>query len=188
MSSEENDLESMDTMSTVPSVGGRIGKILDMFDAGFAALSTVALIGIILVVMLQIVGRFFLASPPIWTAETSKYLFIFMVALASGITIRKSRNVNVELYQPSLSTRSLAVYQVLVCTLVGLFALVVLPYAWHFAQIGRFQHSPTLSIPMLYIFLSTVIMFALIFVYNVIAVFEAIVALVRGTNAQPEAS
>lgn len=188
MSSEENELENMDTMSTVPSIGGRIGKFLDRLDAVFATLATLALLGIIFVVMLQIVGRFLLESPPIWTAETSKYLFIFMVALASGITIRKSRNVNVELYQPSLSARSLAIYQILVCTVIGLFAFIVLPYAWSFAQIGKFQHSPTLTIPMLFIFLSIVIMFALIFFYSVIAVFEAVIALLRGTNAQTEAS
>lgn len=188
MSVEDNDLENMDTMSTVPSLGGRIGKALDMFDAVFAALAGLVLLGIIAVVMLQILGRFFLASPPIWTAETSKYLFIFLVALASGITIRKSRNVNVELYQPNLGARGLAIYQILVCTVVGLFALIVLPYAWNFAQIGKFQHSPTLFISMRYIFMSTVILFGLIFIYSVIAVLEAMAALLGGGQTRSETS
>lgn len=181
MDSEENDLENADKMSTVPSVGGRVGKVLDAIDAVFIMLSTLALAGILVVVMLQIIGRFVLPSPPIWTAETSKYLLIYMTAMATGLTIRKSRNVNIELFQPWLGMRGLAIYQAGVCTVMGVFAAIVLPYAWTFAKIGVFQHSPTLDISMFYIFVSIVILFAFVLIYSVIAVGEAINALIQNT-------
>lgn len=188
MDSDEKDLENIDVMTTVPKVGGAIGRILNGLDTLFTGLATLALIAIVFTVLVQIVSRLFFPSPPIWTAEGSKYLFIYMVAMASGVVIRRSRNVNVELFQTALGPRGLAVYQALICALIGLFAAVILPHAWAFAQIGEFQTSPTLSISMLYIFLSVVFLFALVLLYSVIGVFEAIVALLRKTPAATEPS
>lgn len=181
MVSDEKDLENIDAMSTVPPIGGAIGKLFDILDSIFTALATLALLGIIFTVLLQIVGRLFLPSPPIWTAEVSKYLFIYMVAMSAGVVIRKSRNVNVELFQAMLSPKGLAVYQATICLLIGLFAAIIFPHAWAFAKIGTFQSSPTLYISMLYIFLSSVFMFGLILLYSVIGVFEAIAAMLRKT-------
>ncbi|HET8790823.1 MAG TPA: TRAP transporter small permease [Modicisalibacter sp.] len=188
MDSDEKDLENIDVMTTVPHVGGAIGRVLNGLDAIFTGLSTLALVAIVLTVLLQIFGRLFLDSPPIWTAEGSKYLFIYMVAMASGVVIRRSRNVNVELFQAYLGPRGLAVYQAAICALIGLFAAYILPHAWAFAQIGEFQTSPTLSISMLYIFMSTVFLFALILLYSIIGVFEALVALFRKSPAETESS
>lgn len=188
MDSDEKDLENFDVMSTVPKVGGTIGKLFDMLDSIFTALATLALLGIIFAVLLQIISRLFFPSPPIWTAEGSKYLFIYMVAMGSGVVIRRSRNVNVELFQTYLSPRGLAIYQALICTIIGLFAAYILPHAWAFAQIGTFQTSPTLYISMLYIFLSTVFLFALILLYSIIGVFEAIAAIFRKTPDETEPS
>lgn len=188
MDSDEKDLENIDAMSTVPHIGGAIGKLFNMLDSIFTALATLALIAIVFTVLLQIISRLFFPSPPIWTAEGSKYLFIYMVAMASGVVIRRSRNVNVELFQTYLSPRGLAVYQALICTLIGLFAAYILPHAWAFAQVGTFQSSPTLYISMFYIFLSTVFLFALVLLYSIIGVFEAIAAMFRKTPAETEPS
>lgn len=188
MDSDEKDIENIDTMSTVPKVGGTIGKLFNLLDSIFTTLATLALIAIVLTVLLQIIGRLFLPSPPIWTAEGSKYLFIYMVAMASGVVIRRSRNVNVELFQTYLGPRGLAIYQAMVCALVGVFAAIILPHAWDFARIGAFQSSPTLKIPMLYIFLSVTFLFALVLLYSAIGVFEAIASMFRKTPSETEHS
>lgn len=188
MDSDEKDLENIDVMTTVPKIGGAIGRILNGLDALFTGLATLALIAIVLTVLVQIISRLFFPSSPIWTAEGSKYLFIYMVAMASGVVIRRSRNVNVELFQSHLGPRGLAVYQASVCALIGTFAAIILPHAWAFAQVGTFQTSPTLSISMFYIFLSVVFLFALVLLYSVVGVLEALIALFRTPPAATEPS
>ncbi|SDM06260.1 TRAP-type C4-dicarboxylate transport system, small permease component [Modicisalibacter muralis] len=188
MDSDEKDLENIDVMSTVPKVGGTIGKLFDILDSIFTAFATLALLAIVFTVLVQIISRLFFPSPPIWTAEGSKYLFIYMVAMASGVVIRRSRNVNVELFQVYLSPRGLAVYQAVICTLIGSFAAYILPHAWAFAQVGTFQSSPTLYISMFYIFLSTVFLFSLVLLYSAIGVFEAIAAMFRKPPTETEST
>ncbi|WP_163558976.1 TRAP transporter small permease [Halomonas sp. NO4] len=177
---ERRVVDDLDALSKVPKLPGRVGWLIGWSDRLFTALATLALLGIAATVMLQIAGRLFLPFSPAWTEELSRYLFIYMVALSSGAVIHRHRHVSVELFQHWLGPRGRALYQVLVCLVVGAFALIVLPYAWAYAENGAWQTSPTLKVPMLYIFFSTVVLFALVLVYSVIGVVEGLVALVRG--------
>lgn len=177
---EAEILDELDTLAKVPRLPGRAGQLIDRADRFFTVLAVLSLLGIAAAVVLQIAGRLFLPFSPAWTEELSRYLFIYMVALSSGAVIHHHRHVNVELFHHWLGLRGRALYQVLVCVLVGGFALIVLPYAWQYAQNGAWQTSPTLKVPMLYIFFSTVVLFALVLVYCVIGVIEGLVALVRG--------
>lgn len=177
---EQQVVEGLEAMSTVPKLGGPVGRVIGWLDTLFTWLATLALVGIAAAVLLQIAGRLFLPFSPAWTEELSRYLFIYMVALSAGVVIRKNRHVNVELFHHWLGPRARAGYQALVCLLVGGFAFMVLPYAWQYAQNGVWQTSPTLKVSMLYIFFSTVVLFALVLVYSAIGFIEGLVAAWRG--------
>lgn len=185
MSTPEHDpvieqvVDELATLSKVPKLSGKAGRLIAWGDQLFTALATLALLGIAAAVLLQIAGRLFLPFSPAWTEELSRYLFIYMVALSSGAVIHKHRHVNVELFHHRLGPRGRAGYQVLVCLLIGGFALIVLPSAWVYAQNGGWQTSPTLKVSMLYIFFSTVVLFALVLLYSAIGVIEGLVAMRR---------
>ncbi|WP_245784172.1 TRAP transporter small permease [Halomonas korlensis] len=166
-------------MAEVPKLTGPIGRVLGWVDGLFVLLANLALVAIAATVLLQISGRLFLPYSPAWTEELSRYLFIYMVALSSGVAIRRHSHVNVELYHHKLGLRARAGYQILISLMIGAFALVVLPYAWLYAQNGAWQTSPTLKVPMLYIFFSTVVLFALVLFYSVVGVIEGLIALQR---------
>ncbi|GHA83358.1 TRAP transporter small permease [Modicisalibacter luteus] len=179
----ESDSALADTplaIATIPPLGGRAGQLLRWLDKLFALLASLALLGIAAVVVLQIVARVALPSSPAWTEELSRYLFIYMVALSAGLVLRHNRHVNVELFHQFLGYRAQLAYRGLVCLVVGGFALIMVPYAWQFAQIGAFQTSPTLRLPMRYVFFSTVFLFGLTAFYGGIGIIEAITAIVRG--------
>ncbi|WP_104205464.1 TRAP transporter small permease [Billgrantia saliphila] len=170
---------SLDSLSAVPRLQGPLGRVIGWVDTLFILLANLALVAIAATVLLQIAGRLFLPFTLAWTEELSRYLFIYMVALASGVAIRRHRHVNVELYHHLLGLRSRAAYQALICLLIGGFALMVLPAAWQFAQNGTWQTSPTLRVPMFYIFFSTALLFALVLFYSVIGLVEGLAALLR---------
>jgi TRAP-type C4-dicarboxylate transport system permease small subunit len=151
----------------------RLNACLRGIDRLFALLAIITLLAIAAVVMLQVVSRFTLPSSPVWTEELSRYLFIYLIVLSSGLVIRQNRHVRLELFQHALSPRYQAVYQALCHLLTGAFAAYILPYAWTYAMIGRWQTSPALEVPMVWIFLSMVVFFALTVVYSTLGAISA---------------
>ncbi|MCE8019366.1 TRAP transporter small permease [Halomonas sp. MCCC 1A11036] len=186
----EQVVASLDALSAVPRLGGPLGRVIGWVDTFFVLLANLALVGIAATMLLQISGRLFLPFTLSWTEELSRYLFIYMVALAAGVAIRRHRHVNVELFHHRLGLRTRAAYQALICLLVGGFALMVLPAAWQFAQNGAWQTSPTLRVPMLYIFFSTVLLFVLVLFYSAVGLVEGLAAAWRPPvdGAREEAS
>ncbi|QTP58367.1 TRAP transporter small permease [Billgrantia antri] len=176
---DSRQVPSLDAMSEVPKLGGAIGRVIGWIDTLFIVLANLALVAIAATVMLQISGRLFLPYSPAWTEELSRYLFIYMVALSSGVAIRRNRHVNVELFHHRLGLQARAGYQALISLMIGAFAGILLPYAWLYAQNGAWQTSPTLKVPMLYIFFSTVVLYALVLFYSVVGVIEGLMAMQR---------
>ncbi|MCP1314409.1 MULTISPECIES: TRAP transporter small permease [unclassified Halomonas] len=178
---EQEALESLDSMSTVPRFEGAVGRVMGWIDTVFLTLAVLALVAIAVTVLLQVSSRLFLPISIAWTEELSRYLFIYMVALSAGVVMRQHRNISVELFHHGLGPRMKGAFQALICLMIGVFAFMVLPYAWQYAQNGAWQTSPTLRIPMLYIFFSTVVTFALLLLYSTLGCLEGLVAMCRPT-------
>ncbi|WP_342595248.1 TRAP transporter small permease [Salinicola lusitanus] len=176
--------ENLETLTRVPRLGGPIGRLASALDRVLLTLAVIALVGLSLTVLLQVASRLFLPITLSWTEELTRYLFIYMVAMGAGVVQHRHRHVNVELFHGWLGFRGRAAYLALVSAITFAFTLMVLPNAWQFAQIGAFQTSPTLRIPMLYIFFSSVVLFATLLLYSLIGLAEGIIAMVRGERQE----
>ena len=135
----------------------------------FSVLAVSALLAIAAVVILQVVSRFLLPSSPIWTEELSRYLFVYLVVMGSGLVISHNRHVRLELFQGALNRFWTKFYLIFCHLLAGGFAIYILPYAIKYAQIGRWQTSPALEVPMYWAFLSVTFFFALTAFYSVMS-------------------
>ncbi len=185
MSEHETDIhqdiqENLEILTRVPRLGGPIGRLAGALDRVLLTLAVIALVGLSLTVLLQVASRLFLPITLSWTEELTRYLFIYMVAMGAGVVQHRHRHVNVELFHGWLGFRGRAAYLALISAITFAFTLMVLPNAWQFAQIGAFQTSPTLRIPMLYIFFSSVVLFGTLLLYSLIGFAEGIIAMVRG--------
>lgn len=178
--------ESLEVLNRVPRLKGPLGRLADVLDRTLLTLAVIALVGVSLTVLLQVVSRLLLPFTVAWTEELTRYLFIYMVSLGAGVVLHRHRNVNVELFHGSLGFRGRAVYLTVISLLTGGFALLVLPEAWKFAQLGAFQTSPSMRLPMIYIFLSSVVLFGSLLFYSAICTLEGIIALVRGEPSANE--
>lgn len=143
---------SLKLLSMVERVERDVEKV-----AGVGA--TLTLIALCTIVLLQIFARLFLDTPPVWTEELSRYLFILMIGLAAGIAYKRGELVSVELLYNVLSNKMAALYNWVISATVLAFCLILLPYAKEFADIGQFQLSPTMFFPMSYVFYCTVLIF-----------------------------
>jgi TRAP-type C4-dicarboxylate transport system permease small subunit len=146
-----------------------IKLILHITDRLFALLSVLALLAIVAVVILQVFSRFLLPSSPIWTEELSRYLFIYLIVMGSGLVISKNQHVRLELFQSALNATWTKVYQLFCHLLAGGFSIYILPYAYKYAQVGRWQTSPALEVPMYWAFLSVSFFFALTAFYSLMS-------------------
>ncbi|AEF53100.1 TRAP transporter small permease [Marinomonas posidonica] len=147
-----------------------IQRTLNVVDWLFSVLAVSALLAIIVVVLIQVFSRFLLPSSPIWTEELSRYLFIYLIVMGSGLVIRQNRHVRLELFQSSLNRFWYKAYQVFCHLLAGGFAVYIFPYAIKYAEIGRWQTSPALEVPMYWAFLSVSFFFMLTALYSVTSV------------------
>ena len=153
-----------------------------VIDKCFAILSSMALLAIAGVVLLQVIARFMLPSSPVWTEELSRYLFIYLIVLSSGLIIRDDRHVRLELFQGFLSPASKRWYNIICHALTAAFAIYLIDPAMKYAQVGQWQMSPTLSMPMYWVFLSVLVFFCLTAFYSVLGMVLELL------NATPAAS
>ncbi|MEL0625130.1 TRAP transporter small permease subunit, partial [Marinomonas arenicola] len=80
--------------------------------------------------------------------------------------ISKNQHVRLELFQSGLNAAWTKVYQVFCHLLAVGFSIYILPYAYKYAQIGRWQSSPALEVPMYWAFLSVSFFFAFTAFYS----------------------
>lgn len=173
---EHAALEGLDAMASLPRLQGPLGRLFDWLDKALVGMATLTLLVLAATVLLQVVARLSLPFPVSWTEEFSRYLFIYMVALSAGSVLRRHRNVSVELFHHLLKPRAKAFIQACLYLLIGLFACLVMPYAWQYAQNGVWQTSPTLGVPMMYVFFSTVVTFGLLLLYSALGLIESLIA------------
>lgn len=106
-----------------------------------------------------------------WSEELSRYLFVAMVLSGINIGISKDMMVRINLIDTFLSQRGKIVFEYA----RDVVALVVASVFWYntikMVQIGRFQRSPAMRIPM-------GIMYGILFIGFLLAVFSVFIRII----------
>ncbi len=118
-------------------------------------LSFMALVG---VVMLSVITRFFLPFLVFsWTEETSRFLFVWTVALGAPCALKRGEFVNVDFLVHRFPERLRRKISRAFHGTIGAFSALVCSYSLSFARLGLFQISPTMRIPMVFAYLSMMV-------------------------------
>lgn len=129
------------------------------------------------VVMLSVITRFFLPSVVFpWTEETSRFLFLWTVALGAPCALKRGEFVSVDFLVGCFPQKLRKTFQSVFYGMTGVFFSVVFFFSLQFARLGIFQMSPTMRIPMVFAYLSMVVTSFFIALY-------AFALLFRGGNA-----
>lgn len=126
-------------------------KLLRALEANFER-AIIALILAVLVTILaaQVVFRYAVGSPLVWSEELARYLLVWCTFIGVSLAVREGRNISVDLLPVICGTRSLKAFALL--ALLGsmvFFALMVwysVPLTQRIAKIG--QASPGLGLQM----------------------------------------
>jgi len=144
------------------------------------AMSSLFFAGLIAVVLLQVFARMFLPRSPHWTEEASRFLMLYMVAFAAGLTAKERAYVNVDIFINLIKGRLRAVIQLFIDISVMVLMAVTVWYGWRNAAIGAIQTSASLGIPMNWIFGAIVLHSGSILLFMTTLVFEDIKSIVTG--------
>lgn len=126
---------------TLQKISDKTAKILLIC----ALLSFIGLVG---VVILQVITRLFLPITISWTEEVSRYLFLYCVAFAAPVALKKRELVFVDLLVMRLSTKMQNLLLLLSDAMIFILSLCITVVAITYTQLGIGQLSPALQIPM----------------------------------------
>lgn len=171
-----------DDKLVTPSIYSKLFNVITYIEYSIEKLMGViaasSLISLSAIVMLQIFARLFLDTPPVWTEELSRYLFIATISSSIGIAFKRGELVSVDLIINSLRDIYKCYYSIATSLIILIFSLLIFPYAIEFAEIGKYQSSPTLFFSMSYVFSSTVILLANLIFFVTLSLIKNIIKLI----------
>ena len=139
------------------------------------------LIGIVVVVGLQVFGRYVLNDTPIWAESTALVLILYVTMLGAAVGVRDAGHIGLEslliLAPDALRLR----LEVVIHFLVGTFGLIMAWNGWVLAELVMAYKIPTLGLPEGINHLPLAISGILIALFSL----EHIVALWRGEDVIP---
>ena len=119
------------------------------FLAKWFSIATIA--GMALVVVMQVVLRYIVKSPPPWTEELARYLMIWTSFVAMGAMIRNWDCVKVDLLVDKLGPRAARAANILLRLAVfGIAVYMTYLCIKVYPRVTRFQRAPALGINMIY--------------------------------------
>lgn len=127
---------------------------------------------LILVVSLQVFARFCLPQSPVWTEEASRFLFIYSVAFAAPIALKKNEYVKVDLIVNKLNSKVKIILEAFIYIVLSLFFLTLSYYSLPFAKLGIGQTSPAIGLSMFIPYASILILSFFIGMYSILKILE----------------
>lgn len=107
-----------------------------------------ALFAMIAVVFLQTFCRFVIFKSLTWSEELSRYLFVAIIALGINLASTRHLFVRIEIIDGYLKGKALLVLNV-IRKLIAMYVSLVFVYSgYKLIQIGGYQVSPAMGIPM----------------------------------------
>ena len=144
----------------------------DWLENFFELGALVSFAGLIYVVLLQVYARLFLPRSPHWTEEASRFLFLTCIAFSAAVATRRRAFVNVDVFLHMLGAKAQRFIILVSDVTVLLFMAFVTYYAWLNAEVGAMQTSPSLAIPMQYVFGSVVLLSVGVCLFSIEKIYE----------------
>jgi TRAP-type C4-dicarboxylate transport system permease small subunit len=126
-------------------------KLMEFLDVGVRKL-IILLAGLMTVaVSLQVICRYIMKNPLVWTEELARYLMIWMVFTGASCIIKKWNNINVDFFLNKFKKKPREI--VILIQKFVIFGLLV--YSFYlclmvFPEVGAVQITPALGISMLW--------------------------------------
>lgn len=148
-------------------------KFRKVMDKSLEVIGSLILSVMVLVVLYQVFARTVLGNPSTLTEEFVRFSLVWLSMLASAYVVGKKGHLAVTLLSEKLQGKNRRILEFVVQILFLFFAGVIMVFGgWNAVSITLGQISPSLSIPMGYVYLSVPVSGVIMFIYSLMNVFE----------------
>jgi len=125
------------------------------------------------VTLIQVLFRYVFKLPLSWTEELARFLFVWVVFLGSAVSVKELSHVGVEYFIGKLSDGKKRVVAIIAYSICIFMALILAKNGWDVTVRTYAQLSPSMQIPMAYVYLAYPLGFllsAINFAYHLVSV------------------
>ena len=120
------------------------------------------------IITAQVLSRYIFSSPLTWSEELGRYIFVWMSFLGMAVGVKQGSHVALDILVKKLTGISQKVLMLLNNALILFFGICLSVSGFQLFEIGMKQKSPTLQLPMQYVYIVIPIS-GIILVYFVIS-------------------
>lgn len=126
-----------------------LNKTSNVVNEACKAVCALMMAYLAVVCTLQVFFRRFLNNSLSWSEETMRYVFVWMILLATAVTVKEGSGAAIDLLKKKLkSRRALAVQEIVIFALTGITALALVRYGTTYALAAANMTSAAVHIPM----------------------------------------
>ena len=127
-------------------------------------LMTLLLMAISVIMMVQVIARYVFGSALTWSDELARYFLLWSGFLSVSYCVKRRISIKIEQVQSKVPERLLPWLKMVRHTIVFVFCLIMIPYAWTYVQqaVRNGATSPAMRIPMYYLQAAPLVCFALL--------------------------
>lgn len=105
------------------------------------------------IIFAQVIFRYVFGTPLSWSEELGRYIFVWMSFLGMAVAIHKGSHVALDILVSYLKNTSKKTLMIINNLLVLLFSVILTYSGFKLVQLGVNQTSPTLKIPMEFVYI-----------------------------------
>lgn len=148
-------------------------KTREVMDKIMRVLNAVVFAFLTLLVVWQVVSRYFLGDPSTWSEELSSYMFAWITLLGSAYVFGQMEHMNIPILLERVSEKTQKVLTIIIQLMILVFALVVLVYGGiQITSLTMGQMSSSLGVPMGYFYVSLPISGVFTAIYTVLNLYD----------------
>jgi TRAP-type C4-dicarboxylate transport system permease small subunit len=157
-------------------------KIINILEKAMEYMLAIIMFSLVLVVFTQVVLRYVVRTSLPWTEEMARYLFIWLIFIASSVAVKKKQLLGIDFLVIHFSENTQRHLNILSLVLSLVFSVVVILKGCDLINRSRDQISPMLHMSMSFIYIiipMSYLIIGLLFLWQLYNSF-------RSKNASPE--
>lgn len=149
-------------------------KTLTILEHLQSAIGFVNFAALILVVSMQVLSRFIIQKPLLWSEEAARFLLFWLVMNGAALAVLKNRHFTTELFNiekvENPIGKTILIMIPTVCTLI--VGMIMVIYGIAYTKIGAYRTMPISQINMMYVYLAIPLSGVLIVLYSLFQIFS----------------
>lgn len=140
-------------------------KVLHWLDENLEeCILIILLVCMTLIMLLQVVCRYFFRTSLSWSEEITRYMFIWAGFISVSYCTKKCLSIKIEQFVALFPRRGRAIFKVVNHTIELIFFFYMIPFAYSYmmSAVESGQRSPACGIPMYYIQAAPLVSFILV--------------------------